>query len=1007
MRDLSSTAGIRIGLAAWLLPFAVMSATIEWNEPQYVAGDADVCTNGVTLYAYCGADVKPDVLRVNGVEFTTNAREYENLGGDIEYTGFHFMHGSILTDGIEVTDTFTTNYFLVLSRSQCATQSHSPVDVTLKNLTPGRKYLVQLWSASTYAKDFANQTVTIDGGKAVMIQNPDDATRMGQYVTGTFIADAETQKFRAVHSKYAIINAIQVRDLSETPAISWQVRDAAGDSDVQTDGRLLFAYTQCGEDVTLNGVTFKGVSDYHALPAAGWLADLGNTMFWFANASVFATDAFLASGALSEGYKKLLSGATYGPTSTGDGLGSLTLRNLKPGCAYLVQLWISDTRSNGKTRYVTLDGQCAVRYNTGLCGQYAIGRFRATNRDQTISLAAVDETGAPGSVQWNAMQLREIPTGVEWGEVEAIDAAGTCISTDGDLAYAYSFASETVTANGVEFSPAGDSHRKMGNKIELRSFNCSVPGPTFDFMPNTVDAGLSQEVHDILRTGSYSGFFRSTFMRLKNLAPGARYQLQLFVGDNRAETPSRYMVLDGSAHLPLATSDAFPFGATVKGEFTAKADVQDVSLVAMAAEKSSGSLSCQIQAVQLRRLSQPVVETEYWTATPVASSDDVSTDGTLLYAYGRNGAKVNGVAFASVAKSSEMPTDDVEWTNFSSQNATVFGNNISESNLGSDGSAYKSLVSGAFYNSKTSGTITLKKLTPGRRYLFQIWIVDGRSNGATRYAEVGGVKIPFKGATGCGTHAICDFKATAETKSMTFSFVDTANAASTQFNAFQVRELGMEERATVDDGSTVSGAFAGTSFVKNGACAIEFSAAAPNLTHVMLNAGTLVMSNPELVANPLDVTIGSGATLCVPSGKTLVLDGLSGDGTLAADGATIVLANAANGTFSGTITGDATLRKMDAWPYGLAGDSTGRFSILVDDGMFRLFSAGRTGTLSSIRLGSNAKLELDYAGTNAVEVLKYGNRRVSGTISGDTLPGVIYGIGALEAPYIGTRIFIR
>ncbi len=1003
MKNSFATTGIRLAVA--LLPFAAISATIEWDEPRYVAGDTDVCTNGATLYAYCGAKLSRDVLRVNGVEFNVHTYiENSHLGDDIDYEGFHFNSTQDLTAGIDVSDTFSQDYKWLLSCSQYAVSSRSPLRVTLKNLTPGRKYLVQLWSAATVVADFANQTFTLDG-TAVILQNPNDATRMGQYVTGTFIADAETQKFTAAHSKYAIINAIQVRDISSTPAISWEVHDAAGDSDVLADGRLLFAYTQCGEDVTLNGVQFKGVSTGKGLPAEGWLADLGTSWFLYANTTAFATAAFLSSDALSEGYKKLISGGAYGSTNQGDGKGSLTLRNLKPGRAYLVQIWISDARSSGSSRSVTLDGQCEVKYRSGLCGQYATGRFRATSYDQVISFAAVDGNGGGGSVQWNAIQLREIPTEVEWGPVEAIDADGACVSTAGDLVYAYTYAPSSVTVNGVEFSPGGTDKTWMGDGIELKSFNGSVTTTGTDFMTNAVEAGLSQAMHDLLKSAAYSAYVRTTAMQLKGLVPGGRYQVQILVGDNRSSTPVRYIVVDGSAHLPLATNEEFPYGATVKGEFTAKASTHDVSLLAMAAEGNNTTLSCQLQAVQLRLLSLPVAETEYeyWTATSVASANDVNTSGTLLYAYGRNGAKVNGVTFTSVANSASWPSEDVVLVNFGSQNATAFGQNISDS-LGTD---YKTLLSGGFYGSQTSGTITLKKLTVGHRYLFQMWIVDSRTSSASphRYATVGGVTIPFRGDAGCGTYAICEFAATATTKAIEINFGSTSGSASTQFNALQVRDLG-EPGTTVADGSTVSGTFTGTSFVKKGPNSITLSAAAPNLTHVLLNAGTLTIANPELVANSLDVTVAAGATLSVPSGKTLVLDGLSGAGTIAADGATLVLTNAVNGMFAGTITGDATLRKSGAWPYGIAGDSTGALSLYSEDGMFRLFNADRTGSLS-LTLGFNAKLELDYVGTNLVEQLKYGKRYGHGVLSSDTLPGTIYGVGALEVPHVGTKIFVR
>ena len=69
-----------------------------------------------------------------------------------------------------------------------------------------------------------------------------------------------------------------------------------------------------------------------------------------------------------------------------------------------------------------------------------------------ISLAADADSGN-ACLQWNAIQVRDVTPGFDWGEVEAISGDG-CVSTAGELVYAYSYAADSVTVNGVTFAPA-------------------------------------------------------------------------------------------------------------------------------------------------------------------------------------------------------------------------------------------------------------------------------------------------------------------------------------------------------------------------------------------------------------------------------------------------------------------------------------------------------------------------------------------------------------------------
>lgn len=497
--------------------------------------------------------------------------------------------------------------------------------------------------------------------------------------------------------------------------------------------------------------------------------------------------------------------------------------------------------------------------------------------------------------------------------------------------------------------------------------------------------------------------YRQTRLTLNNLVPGTRYQVQIFAGDRRGGA-ARKMVVGGSARIALRNTAAMPFGGCVKGEFTATSTKQEIPLLAMATEVSGDAmLTCQIQAVQLRRITGPSVESKAWTAANVTSASDVYTTGSLLYAYGFNAATVNGVTFSSDSASATALGSDVALSGFSSKNTTVFIPSAAATALG----GYGTLLKGGIYKSATSAMVTLKNLTAGRRYAVQIWIVDARSNGEKRYAVVdGAVTLRFKGEGGLGMYAIGTFVASGTTQAVKFTFgADEGGAVSSQLNALQVRDLGTVSESVAAEG-TVTSELTGSTLVKNGSGTLTLAAAAPNLKRVLLNSGTLVMSAPELLSNPLDVRVASGATLQVAEGKVLFLSGLSGEGTVAADGAAVALTGVFEGIFAGTVSGGATITKAGDWPAGFAGRGTGALNLDVVGGVLRLFNGEWPGSLG-LSVAYGAKIELAFDGTNKVEYARLGGREAHGIVSLERKPKYVIGRGALEAPSTGAVIFFR
>lgn len=202
---------------------------MTWQDVRDVADDADVATNGRVIKAYAfGADRS---VVVNGVNF----RPHSPQAGDRH--GFNqpsrpFFHDPALSSAYNellaggVQDTLNL-------------ETAKPQRLTLKGLTPGRQYQVQLWVADN--RTFVNCDPAFASGAQTVAGSPGDvnvptlrwqggpAGPVAQMVVGTFQADKPQQSltftptagfFRGRNWFSSQINALVLADLSpgEPPA---------------------------------------------------------------------------------------------------------------------------------------------------------------------------------------------------------------------------------------------------------------------------------------------------------------------------------------------------------------------------------------------------------------------------------------------------------------------------------------------------------------------------------------------------------------------------------------------------------------------------------------------------------------------------------------------------------------------------------------------------------------------------------------------------------------------
>ncbi|MCX6876933.1 MAG: hypothetical protein NTW21_24430 [Verrucomicrobia bacterium] len=177
-------------------------------------------------------------------------------------------------------------------------------------------------------------------------------------------------------------------------------------------------------------------------------------------------------------------------------------------------------------------------------------------------------------------------------------------------------------------------------------------------------------------------------------------------------------------------------------------------------------------------------------AITIAGDSDVSTTGTLAYAYHWNTGDqtVNGVTFTGTT-SQTAGGSDVDLAGFAAHHPAFTGSTTPFTSLSA---AYQAMLAGSPWSSSGNGTVTLKNLIPGHSYAAQVWLEDPRSNGngvsATLTSPGGNSVVLDYNSTevdgGVGQYSIGTFTVDATTKTFTM-----ASGGIVLLNALQVRDL--------------------------------------------------------------------------------------------------------------------------------------------------------------------------------------------------------------------------
>lgn len=205
--------------ASPILSSTVQGATITWGAPTTISTEADIVNPGSLTYAYAFSNT---ATTINGVAFAGTNATASVGGGNITMTS---LTGNTTTNfgaaGTAYNAIGTTYQNLIKGGSFGGSAAST---VTLNNLTVGRKYAVQFWvnDSRVGSGGTATRKETVATGVELAFYaggtSASAAGGVGQFVVGSFTADATTQAFTLTpsggSSSSAQINAIQVRDIT-------------------------------------------------------------------------------------------------------------------------------------------------------------------------------------------------------------------------------------------------------------------------------------------------------------------------------------------------------------------------------------------------------------------------------------------------------------------------------------------------------------------------------------------------------------------------------------------------------------------------------------------------------------------------------------------------------------------------------------------------------------------------------------------------------------------------
>lgn len=781
------------------------AAEIAWTVRPNTCSDSDVRTEGRCLYAYTPSTTE---VNVNGVQFCrwtiladsvgrfSTADFADDASFDTEITRNRSVNwlGDVQTAAWTGGEAYRTLL-------QWAWYSGSDRTLTLKGLTAGKRYLVQIWMCD--ARNTLNTAKKLTLGSAT---GDCYSNGFGCNFIGTFTADGETQDIFCDWSSEPNFTAFQVRCLDEAH-ITWTSFYTSGESDVRTDGSLAYAY-KGGETMEAGGTIFFGRGSDAAYfgPESSPDITFSPALGTLYGGSFCESSESVPNGAYSYSapYLNLIGKGYYMLWTQRYSRRNVTLRNLKPGLRYLVQMWVCDNRSGTyDKRTVVVGNGVVLSHSDGVTyghGSTAVGTFTATSTEQTFSCyhRSKDEQMLNEQEMIGPIQVRCLDADYEGWIVGDTKSDGS-VDTRGWPLYAYC-GMRTEVAGTVFRTFTRESGDQGGIAIKTNGVLFAQWATGDNYFPFIADAkvGVSPAVTNLLGGGLYNSISVNQTVELQGLVPGRRYLVQAWFMDTRnyrhgtfAGLPFSFRIVTGDVVTENNASatyryDKAPLGQYVTGIFRATGDTFSIPY-----ELHWG----QLNAIQVRVLDSFIPDIVWECSETKAGYDSVSTEGTKHCAYAPVAFEANGVAFDQRAPGSVDIGGDgnivlrreflTQYTKYADESASPLFKNGWFNYTGADNGG---LTDG-------NNTVTLGNLKKGYSYLVQLFVADLRDNPGlnSRWMSIGGWSGnygPTGGKFNYGAVFTGRFAADSSTKSFDMT---TASSGTAQLNAIQVREIGPAE----------------------------------------------------------------------------------------------------------------------------------------------------------------------------------------------------------------------
>jgi fibronectin-binding autotransporter adhesin len=240
---------------------AAFAASITWGVPSSMTADTNVVTTGTLKYAYTWNNT---ARTVNGVPFAVAGTIAAPLTGtNITFSGFNTINQTAFTSNTAPFTSLSTAYKGLVLGAVYANTSGTTGTMTLQGLTVGTTYQVQVWASDPRSGTTVNRsTLLTSGGNTVTLDYNvgNVGGGVGQWVIGTFTADATTESFTASTGTANQINAIQLR--TAPPATNkWGGDiDANWDDTTANFSGLTFLQANTGGTVDFSDTKASGVA---------------------------------------------------------------------------------------------------------------------------------------------------------------------------------------------------------------------------------------------------------------------------------------------------------------------------------------------------------------------------------------------------------------------------------------------------------------------------------------------------------------------------------------------------------------------------------------------------------------------------------------------------------------------------------------------------------------------------------------------------------------------------